>query len=236
MKRLAGISAFKTAPAPLPEVLMQRYLSNKTSVPGRQKNGAWSMAKPSEQDKAMSIDYFGKYFTSEGFDLPNLINDDFMAPIRLLYQNRHYVSATKLLLTFIDSVGYVEYGDSEKNPFTKWLTAYAILTEVGVSPDELWEHRNSLLHMSNLDSRKVLAGTVKRLMCYVGVLPPGIPTETTEAKYYSLQHLIFSIANGCQRWFESYNEDRDKIELFVKRYDLIASDNRMLWIDLSKST
>jgi hypothetical protein len=99
--------------------------------------------------EAMSVDYFGKYFNSQGFDFPSLINDDFLAPIRLLYQNKHYVSATKLLMTFIDSIGYVEYGDTVDNPFIKCLVTYADLTSVGVSPEELWEHRNSLLHMSS---------------------------------------------------------------------------------------
>lgn len=181
----------------------------------------------------MSVDYFGKYFSSQGLDFPSLINDDFVAPIRLLYQAEHYVSASKLLMIFIDSIGYVEYGDTVDNPFIKWLVTYTDLTSVGVSPQELWEHRNSLLHMSNLDSRKVLAGKVKRLTLYVGVLPLSIPSETSEAKYYSLQALILSVITACGRWFESYNTDRAKIESFVKRYDLITSDNRMLQIKMS---
>ncbi len=53
------------------------------------------------------IDYFGRYFTDEGFDFPSLINDDFLSPIRLLYQHGHYVSAAKLLLTFIALRAYV---------------------------------------------------------------------------------------------------------------------------------
>lgn len=182
----------------------------------------------------MSVDYFGKYLTAQGFDLPSLINDDFMNPIRLLYQNKHYVSAAKLLMSFIDSIGYVEFGEAETNPFTKWLSTYAVLTDVGVSPEELWEHRNSLLHMSNLDSRKVAAGKIRRLMFYVGVLPATVPSETAEAKYYSLQKLVFCVAAGCERWFQSYNIDRAKIDSFVQRYDLIASDNRMLWIHLEE--
>lgn len=182
----------------------------------------------------MSVDYFGKYFISQGFDFPGLINDDFIEPIRLLFQNKHYVSATKLLVVFIDSIGYVEYGEAEGNPFIRWLTAHTDLTPVGVTSEELWEHRNSLLHMSNLDSRKVVAGKVKRLMCYVGVLPAGIPSETSDTKYYSLQKLILAVVGGCQRWFESYNSNREKIEGFVKRYDLIASDARMLYIELGE--
>jgi hypothetical protein len=179
----------------------------------------------------MSVDYFGRYLTSQGFDLPALINDDFIAPIRLLFQNRYYVSAAKLLMTFIDSLGYLEYGDGEQIPFIKWLSNYVDLATIGVSAEELWEHRNSLLHMSNLDSRKVVAGKTRRLMFYVGTLPTGVPSETVDARYYSLQNLVYAIIKGCERWLASYNEDRSKIASFVRRYDLIVSDNRMLSIN-----
>lgn len=174
------------------------------------------------------VDYFGKYFNEENFDFPSLINDDFLVPIRLLYEHGHYVSATKLLLTFIDSVGFIEFGETVPNPFVDWLRAYTDLTSVGITPDELWEHRNSLLHMSNLDSRKVLAGKVKRLMFYVGVFPNGMPTENADAKYYDLQDLILRVIHGCGRWLQSYYDQPSKIESFVARYDLIVSDNRML--------
>ena len=196
--------------------------------------GRWPAVQQSVSHQRMSVDYFGTYFTPDGFDFPRLIDDDFIAPIRLLYQNGHYVSAAKLLMIFVDSIGYVEYGDAEPVPFIKWLTTYAKLDEVRVTPAELWEHRNSLLHMSNLDSRKVVAGKVKRLMLYVGVLPASTPPESIEAKYYNLQKLIVAVVSGCERWFSTYNADRAKIESFVKRYDLIASDNRMLKIDLSE--
>jgi hypothetical protein len=185
-----------------------------------------------------SVDYFRKYFSQEGFDFPGLINDDFFAPIRLLYQNQHYVSTAKLLMTFIDSAGFIEYGDtsSTSNTFVEWLNTYTDLTSVGITSEELWEHRNSLLHMSNLDSRKVISGKVKRLMFYVGNLPPGMPTESNDAKYYNLHSLIMCIIKGCSRWFDSYNIDRSKFESFVKRYDLIVSDARMLWVELDRES
>jgi hypothetical protein len=49
------------------------------------------------------IDYSAKYLTDEGFDLPQLLNDDFFVAIKLLFNNRGYVSATKRLLSFVDS-------------------------------------------------------------------------------------------------------------------------------------
>jgi len=181
----------------------------------------------------MSINYFGKYFNKQWLNFPGLIDDDFFEPIQLLFQNKYYVSASKLLMIFIDSVGYIEYGDVAENTFVKWLSSYADLSEVGVSAEELWEFRNSILHMSNLDSRKVQAGKVKRLVFYVGTLPNDIEIDTEETKHFSLQKLIPAIAEACGKWFNSYNLDRTKIYAFVKRYDLIVSDKRMLCMDLT---
>lgn len=53
-------------------------------------------------------DYLVKYTTPEGFDVPRLINDDFFLAIKLLFNSGLYVSASKLLLSFIDSIAYVE--------------------------------------------------------------------------------------------------------------------------------
>ena len=177
----------------------------------------------------MSVDYFGRFFTREGFDFGGLLDADFFQPIRILFQNQHYVSATKLLLVAIDSIGYVEFGDAP-GTFVKWLDSYADLSKLGVTADELWEHRNSLLHMSNLDSRKVCAGKARRLVCYVGTMPEQVQLDQSATGYYDLQKLIFEVAAACGRWVETYNKERGKIDAFVERYDLIASDARMMRI------
>ncbi len=70
------------------------------------------------------IDYLELYMKDQGFDLPNLINDDFFLSIKLLYNNRHYVSAAKLLFSCIDTVAYLEFGDISKI-FQKWLDCYS---------------------------------------------------------------------------------------------------------------
>ncbi|MCW3099756.1 MAG: hypothetical protein JWL77_5374 [Chthonomonadaceae bacterium] len=177
------------------------------------------------------IDYIPKYLTEKGFDLPQLLHDDFFLAIKLLFKNGLYVSSAKLLVSFIDSIAFVEYGD-DGIPFVRWVDEYVDLGSVGITSEELWEHRNSLLHMTNLDSRKVLAGKVKRLLIYVGNLPSDIPSENNHAKYYSLQKLLAAIDNGINHWIASFNMDRNKIEVFVSRYDLIISDRRRLEINL----
>jgi hypothetical protein len=183
----------------------------------------------------MSVDYFGRFFTRDGFDFGKLLDADFFQPIRILFQAKHYVSATKLLLVSIDSLSYVEYGDVQGG-FVRWLNAFAELPKLGITAEELWEHRNSLLHMSNLDSRKVQAGSVRRLMSYVGTLPAGVKLNDASTGYFNLQALILEFAAACERWVETYNADRSKIDSFVERYDLIASDARMLWVEVAADT
>lgn len=179
----------------------------------------------------MAVDYFGEYFNDTGFHFDRLLDDDFFQPVRILFQAKHYVSATKLLMVAIDSVGYVEHGESRENTFIKWLDEYADLNQLGITSEELWEHRNALLHMSNLDSRKVKAGKVRRLVAYVGILHPNVPLEEKDAGYFSLQDLIRAFAKACSKWVTTYGENREKIHDFVERYDLIASDARMLTIN-----
>lgn len=174
----------------------------------------------------MPVDYFGTYFTRDGFDFSRLINDDFFQPVRILFQAGHFVSASKLLMVAIDSIGYVEFGDKDAT-FIKWLNCYAKLEPLGITAEELWEHRNGLLHMSNLRSRKVASGDVRPLVAYVGNLTAGVKLDYVKAGYYDLQALIIEFGHACGRWLETYGEDREKIRPFVERYDLIASDARM---------
>lgn len=176
----------------------------------------------------MTVDYFGKYFNDDGFDFSSLINDDFFQPIRILFQNRHYVSAAKLLFIAIDSISYIEFGETKENTFIKWLDTYADVSKLGVTPEELWEHRNSLLHMSNLHSRKVKQGKVRKLVLHVGNIPTNVKLDDAETGYYDLQRLILHFGQACGKWLNTYGEFRDKIHSFVERYDLIASDARML--------
>lgn len=69
----------------------------------------------------------------------------------------------------MDSVAHVEYGDTPGS-FTKWLNTYAQLDTLGITAEELWEQRNSLLHLSNLGSRKVRAGKVRSLKALLAIM------------------------------------------------------------------
>ena len=179
----------------------------------------------------MSVDYFGKYFNDQGFDFTRLLNDDFFQPVRILFNTKHYVSASKLLVVAIDSMSHIEYGEIPENTFIKWLKEYSDIQSLGITAEELWEHRNSLLHMSNLKSRKVASGKERALVAYVGEPHPGVKLDQTNTSYYNLYSLIKVIGNACGSWCLTYDKDRKKIHTFVARYDLIASDARMLNIE-----
>jgi hypothetical protein len=167
-------------------------------------------------------------------DHSSLINDDFFQPVRILFQNEQYVSAIKLLVIAIDSISFIEFGNIKENTFIKWLNTYADLNGIGITAEELWEHRNSLLHMSNLNSRKVVSGEIRSLTAYLGTIPQNVKLNEEKMGYYNMQKLIYCIANACGKWGETYNEQRDKTDSFIERYDLIASDARMLKIEYDK--
>ena len=129
-------------------------------------------------------------------------------------------------MSCVDTLAFVEYGDVPGN-FVQWLDAYADLNPLGISAGELWEFRNSILHMTNLSSRKVVAGSVSPIMPYVGgpqsmssIAPGGL-------KPFNLFELIKAVGNAIGKWAETYNTNRDKILGFTERYDTTISDSRM---------
>lgn len=173
-------------------------------------------------------EWYVDYIDNEGFHFDRLINDDFIEAIRILFNAKHYVSAMKLLMICVDTVSYLEFGDEQKN-FHNWINTYAELDTLDISADELWEFRNSILHMTNLDSRKVKNGQIKRLMFYVS--KPGLEyvKETEEGKYFSFKKLLDNLALGISKWAKSYDIHKDKFEILLSRYDRIISDKRMTY-------
>jgi len=177
-------------------------------------------------------DYLFKYIDEEAgtFDMPSLLHDDYFKAIRLLFNNQHYISCLKLLMSFLDTIAYVEFGDRQ-SVFIDWLRTFADPAPAGATPEELWELRNSLLHMSNLESRKVAAGKVAKLTPYVGVHEHPLSTDPM-VKYVNVYTLIEAVAAALQRWTQSYNDHPEKIHTFVQRYDRVVSDDRQAIIVL----
>lgn len=169
-------------------------------------------------------DYLELYTTPDGFDMSRLLNDDYFNAIRLLFNEKHYVSCMKLIVSFIDTVSYLEFGDVSGG-FTQWLKKYASLEKLGITEQQLWEHRNSVLHMSNLDSRKVLAGKEKRISFCVAK-SGYVPNSNLDIQYFNLKDLIDEIAQGLAAWAKTLQESQNKMVIFIERYDRVISDAR----------
>lgn len=174
--------------------------------------------------------YLKEFMTEEGFNMGALINSDFIVSIRLLFQNQKYVSCIKLLMSSIDTFAFLEYGDVSGN-FKTWINKYCDLSSVGINESELWEYRNSIIHMTNSYSRKVIDNKVQKLSFYVSKDNVDYLTTDGEAKYFNLLTLINVVNKGLEKWCDSYNIDRSKFPTFCDRYDLIISDSRYGRID-----
>ncbi len=180
-------------------------------------------------------DYLVDYIDGTEFRFTELIRDDYFHAIRTLFNARLYISCSKLLMSCIDTLAFVEFGDARGN-FSKWLDAYVDLASHGISSQELWEFRNSVLHMTNVASRKVITGEVSPIIPYAGG-PETLPAAVGGApKPFNLYGLIESIGDGIGQWGESYNQDHDKFLIFIERYDLTISDSRMasfMYLDMT---
>lgn len=174
-------------------------------------------------------DWLIKYTEGKTFRFDKLMNDDYFVAIKLLFNERKIASASKLLMSSIDTMAFVEYGDKSGN-FAKWLDTYVDLTKVGVSSSELWEFRNSVVHMTNLSSRAVIAGKVTPIMPYLGSDELAKFAKSTKVKPFNFYSLITAVAHGIKNWSESYNQTPDKFLTFIERYDTMISDSRTAYI------
>jgi hypothetical protein len=178
-------------------------------------------------------DYLEVYSTPAGLDLGALINDDYFMAIKLLFTSGRYVSCMKLLVSFIETVAFLEFGDTA-GTFVLWLEKYAQIRSLGVTAPQLWELRNSLLHMSNLDSRRVSSGRETRISFFVG--KRGSPAmRDMNLLYFNLTDLLATIADAVSKWVDSLSADSEKLRNFVQRYDRVISDARVAKMPSSKA-
>lgn len=174
-------------------------------------------------------DYLTAYLSEQGFDFPQLINDDHFEAIHLLWNNRKYISCLKLVFSTIDTLGFVAYGPDERNCFTRWLDDYCEFESLGVTSGELWELRNSLIHMTNLDSRKVNSGRTHRLQPRIAHPDRDVPPFVDGMKVFHVARFVITVLpHGIENWLDSYNRERGKFAEFVERYDTIVSEARLV--------
>ncbi|AOO85193.1 hypothetical protein BHK69_31150 (plasmid) [Bosea vaviloviae] len=168
-------------------------------------------------------DWLTKYRKGSSLDLPQLIHDDYYEAIKLTYNAGKLVSSMKLLLSCIDSLAYVEYGD-DGNPFIAWLDMFADLPSLGITPQELWELRNGLVHMTNLSSKKVRTNKVRQISFRVGA---DGSYGRDGIYFFDFQKLIDVCSVAINGWIASYNAEPSKFAKFIERYDQTISDSRV---------
>jgi hypothetical protein len=153
----------------------------------------------------------------------------------LLWENEHYITAVKLLLMNIDTMAYLQYRDTKPEHFKQWLMDYVDLSDVGVTADEVWEHRNALLHTSTLLSRAVRQGKIAYLVPGFGS-SPNPPSEfkekmkerldvhySEEPKFYSIEKLYGAVLKGVQKFvFAVENDTNLQTEAYENFMDLVA--------------
>jgi hypothetical protein len=169
--------------------------------------------------------WFTTHSTEEGFDLLALLNNDFLEAIKLLYNDKMYASALKLKMSFIDTVAFLEYGDIVGN-FMRWIEEYCDLSSLNITVAEVWELRNSILHMTNANSRKVSSGSVRQIGFYVSGDENEFFKNRGGVIFFNFWKFILIISKGLEKWNASYNNDISKRTEFVNRYNLIISDSR----------
>lgn len=186
-------------------------------------------------EHGVMVDWLRKYTTEEGFNFSQLIHDDYFLAIKLTFNAGLYVSSMKLLVSCIDSLAYIEYGDDRgSTPFVKWLDTFADLSPLGITAAELLELRNGILHMTNINSSKVRSNKVRRISFRVGG-PPEHPIESSDVYYFDFYGLVQIFAQAQAHWIKSYDSNRSKFVKFVERYDETISDSRVAFKHLGGS-
>ncbi len=172
-------------------------------------------------------DWLAAYVTPSGLNVHDLLGDDFTEAIKLLYAHKHYVSAMKLIVSFVDTVAYLDLGDVAGN-YETWLSKHAVLTPVGVTPSELWAFRNAILHMTNSLSRSVLSGKLLPLHFFIDPTAKSVRIDQDSGtKMFSFEALYEAIIEAVDKWTKSYSGDLSKQLEFIQRYDTILSEGRI---------
>ena len=179
-------------------------------------------------------DYLDIYRTAQGFDFTQLIEDDYLSAAKLLLSEKKYVSSLKLVLSMIDTLGFVEFGPVD-GAFQKWLETYCDMDLAGVSSRELWELRNSLLHMTNLDSRRVRSGSVERLRPVIAPSNVDVPDYSDGFKSFHMARFCATVLpQGIDSWVQAYDDQPERWGDFISRYDTIVSEARLSAVTLGQ--
>lgn len=219
-----------TNAGPEPMMLVTEVEHGRPRVNYQSGTGPLDMKDVNERLGAHGVmdDWLAKYTTADGIDLPQLIHDDYFLAIKATFNARLYVSSMKLLLSCIDSLAYIEFGHAKGAPvFVRWLDAYADITRIGITSEELWEMRNGIVHMSNVHSRKVRSGDVRRISFGVNAPDNGLWSASDGIFFFNFHGLIKVVGDAIGQWLKAHFGDVEWFATFISRYDETVSDSRV---------
>lgn len=178
--------------------------------------------------------YLEPYKEGSSYDLFRLIHDDHLRGPQLLWNNSLRMPAVKLLLSTLDTLAFISFGDRQRN-FQDWVDKYFALKKLNVTADELWEFRNSLLHMNNNTSRKVASGLVRPIIPYFGggTLPEEYTGDSPVAAMMDGDMFVTEVLNSINVFCESIKADPTQLEIVLQGYDKVFSDAR--YLDISSA-
>jgi len=212
------------SPPAQPFIVVTPVVNGQPKVDGVSEIVTSELAQPSYEFR-VRLHFLQRYIIDGSFHFNRLINDDFFEPIKLLLNSRYIVPPAKLLLSAIDTFGFLAFGD-EGNVFKRYSKDYIDVTSLKVTVEELWELRNALIHMTTYDSRRVRSNDVRRLLLMRGQFPKGVSNETFDGVYLNVDSLYLEIARSTERWGNDLFEGkRFDIETLVSRYETIISEN-----------
>jgi hypothetical protein len=171
-------------------------------------------------------------------DISEVIYKGFVEASFALFEKGYAVSGIKLLLSAIDTMAFLRTGQGNSSKdFKAWLEKYVDLSSVGIDPDELWEHRCALLHMTTFHSKAVHQGKIKFLIPSYGE-PPERYADAVKAKYeavygtnytaYSIDALIKAVFLGVDKFLKEVDSDPKLKALVVSNLGEVVPDIPMV--------
>ena len=118
-------------------------------------------------------------------------------------------------------MSFVSTGRSSPGNFKKWLGKFVELQRIGVTADEVWEHRNAVLHLSTYESNKVRDGSIRKLVPYAGRRPP-LPSN--EHIFYDLHAFLLAVFAGLGKYLSAMDESEEMRRIFCDNYENTVSD------------
>ena len=160
----------------------------------------------------------------------------FVEAVYILLGKGYGISGIKLLLVTIDTMAFLKTGQGNSGKdFKAWLTSYVDLDSMGINPDELWEHRSGLLHMTHFHSKAVHEGKVRFLIPSFGPSSSfGFGVEAMKLKVdpeygnnyaaYSIEGLVRAVVVGINKFIAEVESDPKLKALVVSNLGEVVPD------------